>query len=330
MRLLHKEGFMINLDAQQIVKCLSMKGLIESMRQTYQEQSTIPQRRVMPLEEGSYDAFALLPAWSESLITVKAFTYFPQNYLEGKDSLASKILAFDRSNGEPLALLDGKVLTFWRTAAASALAADYLARKDASRLLICGTGNLAPYMAYAYSAIRPLTKVQVWGRNKQKALSTVDAILSSNEYQSLPIEKQFEVEAIDDVNSALSSNDIITCVTGSATALFDGEKVTAGTHIDLIGNHDQDKRECDTAAVKRSSVFVDSKINVLAEAGDLLIPIEQGAFTQEQIQAELTELCSQHHTGRQSEQEITLYKSVGSALADLAAVKFVLTQKEIL
>lgn len=321
---------MINLDAQQIVKTLSMKGLIESMRQTYQEQSTIPQRRVMPLEEDSYDAFALLPAWSESLITVKAFTYFPQNYQQGKDSLASKILAFDRANGEPLALLDGKVLTFWRTATASALAADYLARKDASRLLICGTGNLAPYMAYAYAAIRPLKKVLVWGRDKQKALKTIDTILSSNEYQALPLESQFDVEVVDDVNSALANIDIITCVTGSDKALFDGTQLAPGTHVDLIGNHDSDKRECDTSTVVRSSVFVDSKINVLAEAGDLLIPIEQGVFVQEQIQAELTDLCSQRHSGRQSRQEITLYKSVGSALADLAAVKFVLTQKEIL
>lgn len=101
---------MLNLDAEQIVQSLSMQGLIESMRQTYQHHATIPQRRVMPLKEGEYDAFALLPAWNDSLITVKAFTYFPNNCLQGRDSLASKILAFDRSHGEPLALLDGKVL----------------------------------------------------------------------------------------------------------------------------------------------------------------------------------------------------------------------------
>ncbi|MGD8231585.1 ornithine cyclodeaminase family protein [Vibrio sp. TRT 1302] len=319
---------MINLDAQQIVDCLTMPELIESMRETYQQQSTIPQRRVMPLEENGYDAFALLPAWSEDLITVKAFTYFPQNPMHGKDSLASKILAFRRSDGEPLALMDGKVLTFWRTAAASALAADYLARKNATRLLICGTGNLAPYMAYAYAAVRPLQKVMVWGRNEDKARQTVDTILTSREYQSLPIERQFTVEIIDDLDAALSEIDIITCVTGSASPLFDGNKIRPGTHIDLIGNHDIDKRECDSISVERSSVFVDSRINVLAEAGDLLIPIKQGLFSVEQIQAELNELCRHQHGGRRHEQEITLYKSVGSALADLAAVKFVLTQKQ--
>jgi 1-pyrroline-2-carboxylate reductase [NAD(P)H] len=185
-------------------------------------------------------------------------------------------------------------------------------------------------MAYAYAAIRPLKKVLVWGRDKRKALKTIDTILSSNEYQSLPLENQFDVEVVDDVNSALANIDIITCVTGSDTALFDGTQLLPGTHVDLIGNHDNDKRECDTSTVVRSSVFVDSKINVLAEAGDLLIPIEHGLFAEQQIQAELTDLCSQSHLGRQSLQEITLYKSVGSALADLAAVKFVLTQKEIL
>ncbi|MDC5805246.1 ornithine cyclodeaminase family protein [Vibrio europaeus] len=320
---------MINLDAQQIVNCLSMVGLIESMRLTYQEQATIPQRNVMPLEEDKYDAFALLPAWSESLITVKAFTYFPDNYIEGKDSLASKILAFDRSNGEPLALLDGKVLTYWRTAAASALAADYLANRDAETLLICGTGNLAPYIAYAYSAIRPIRKVLIWGRDEQKARQTLDTISSSNEYQSLANSHQFTLEVIEDVDSVLDQVDIISCVTGSDKPLFSGALIQPGTHIDLIGNHDSDKRECDSTAVQRSSVFVDSRVNVLAEAGDLLIPIEEGVFAAENIQAELADLCRKSHQGRRDEEEITLYKSVGSALADLAAVKFVLQEKEI-
>tara|TARA_Y100001956_G_scaffold81659_1_gene99867 strand:- start:4618 stop:5583 length:966 start_codon:yes stop_codon:yes gene_type:complete len=319
---------MLNLDAQQIVQSLSMKGLIESMRQTYQQQVTIPQRRVMPLKKGAYDAFALLPAWNDSLITVKAFTYFPSNYLEGRDSLASKILAFDRSNGEPLALLDGKVLTFWRTAAASALAADYLARKESETLLICGTGNLAPYMAWAYAAIRPLKKVLVWGRDHHKAQAAVDKILSGLEYQSLPESQRYRVEAVTSVDEQLPQVDVITCVTGSAEPLFDGSEVKLGTHIDLIGNHDKDKRECDSVSIKRSNVFVDSRINVLAEAGDLLIPIAEGDFSEAMIKAELTELCANSHSGRMDQSEITLYKSVGSALADLAAVRFVLDQQD--
>lgn len=321
---------MINLEAQQVVDCLTMSGLIESMRETYREQATIPQRRVMPLEEDRYDAFALLPAWSDSLITVKAFTYFPDNYTEGKDSLASKILAFDRTNGEPLALLDGKVLTFWRTAASSALAADYLARENASSLLICGTGNLAPYIAYAYAAVRPLTQVYVWGRDSEKAFKTSQTILASREYQSLPPSAQYQVEVVKEIDSIVDKVDIISCVTGSNVPLFNGEFIKQGTHIDLIGNHDKDKRECDSKAVERSSVFVDSKINVLAEAGDLLIPINEGIFEAEEIQAELLDLCRDSHLGRSSDQEITLYKSVGSALADLAAVKFILSSKSII
>ncbi|MEF1184447.1 ornithine cyclodeaminase family protein [Vibrio sinaloensis] len=319
---------MLNLDAEQIVQSLSMQGLIESMRQTYQHHATIPQRRVMPLKEGEYDAFALLPAWNDSLITVKAFTYFPNNCLQGRDSLASKILAFDRAHGEPLALLDGKVLTYWRTAAASALAADYLARKDAETLLICGTGNLAPYMAWAYAAIRPIKKVLVWGRDSQKAQAAVDKILSGSEYQSLAESSRYHVEAVSGVDEHLAEIDAITCVTGAAQPLFDGTKLLPGTHIDLIGNHDKDKRECDSASIQRSSVFVDSRVNVLAEAGELLIPIANGEFAAEAINAELTDLCAGKHIGRTDDSEITLYKSVGSALADLAAVRFILDQQD--
>ncbi|MBW3695007.1 ornithine cyclodeaminase family protein [Vibrio sp. T187] len=315
---------MLNLDAKQIVGCLTMKGLIDSMRASYQRPATIPQRRVMALEESGYEAFALLPAWNENLITVKAFTYFPENHLQDKDSLASKVLAFDRRNGEPLALLDGKVLTFWRTAAASALAADYLARSDANQLLICGTGNLAPYIAWAYAAIRPLTEVVVWGRDEKKARCCVDAIISGSEYQSLPVERQFKVEVATDVNQAVVTADIVSCVTGAPSPLFACGSVKPGTHIDLIGNHDRDKRECGSELVQKSQVYVDSKINVLAEAGDLLIPIEEGVFQEENIQSELPDLCAGRNGGRADNDAITLYKSVGSALADLTAVQYVL------
>lgn len=314
------------IDATRVAQCLSMKSLIEIMREIYSKPATIPQRRVMPLEEGRYEAFALLPAWNEDLIAVKAFTYFPQNPEQGKDTLASKLLVFRRDDGEPVALVDGKVLTFWRTAAASALAADYLARQDASRLLICGTGNLAPYFAWAYAAIRPIKHVYVWGRNLDKATDTVDKIISSPEYQSLPSERQFTVSVVEDTHQVMNDVDIISCITASAEPLFDGNDIQPGTHIDLVGNHDSDKRECDTVAVKRSDVYVDSRINVLAEAGDLLIPIQEGVFTPEEIKGELPDLCAQRVKGRQNNQVITLYKSVGSALADLAAVKAVLLE----
>ncbi|MGR5131684.1 ornithine cyclodeaminase family protein [Vibrio alfacsensis] len=314
------------IDAHQVAQCLRMKSLIETMREIYSKPATIPQRRVMPLEEGRYEAFALLPAWNEDFIAVKAFTYFPQNPEQGKDTLASKLLVFKRTDGEPVALVDGKVLTFWRTAAASALAADYLARQDASRLLICGTGNLAPYFAWAYAAIRPLKQVYIWGRNSDKAAETVDKILSSPQYQSLPVERQFAVSVVEEVDHVVKDIDIISCVTASATPLFKGQDIQPGTHIDLVGNHDLDKRECDSLAVKRSDVYVDSRINVLNEAGDLLIPIQEGVFTPEQIKGELSDLCAQAVKGRQSDEVITLYKSVGSALADLAAVKAVLLE----
>lgn len=121
------------------------------------------------------------------------------------------------------------------------------------------------------------------------------------------------MSVVENVEQVIDQVDIISCITASAQPLFNGSDVQPGTHIDLVGNHDLDKRECDSVSVQRSNVYVDSRINVLAEAGDLLIPIQEGVFTPEDIYGELPELCAQQVQGRQSDEVITLYKSVGSA-----------------
>src|SRR5690606_2446537 len=139
-----------------------------------------PRRMVFRLDEnGTHDAFALLPAWNDEVIGVKAFTYLPGNAAKGRAILNSKILLFDRESGRPLSLVDGTSVTFWRTAAIAGLAADHLARSDASRLLVCGTGNLGPYMALAHAAVRPITEIAVWGRRPDRAAQTVERIRSS-------------------------------------------------------------------------------------------------------------------------------------------------------
>ncbi|MCW8347928.1 ornithine cyclodeaminase family protein [Vibrio sp. ZSDZ65] len=325
---------MDTFESEQIERALSMSSLISAMRHVYAQPATVPQRNVMHLSKESDDALALLPAWNEELIAVKAFTYFPSNISDGKDVLSSRLLAFRRQDGAPLASMDAKVLTYWRTAAASALAADYLARSDADTLLICGNGHLAAYFAWAYAAIRPLKRVLIWGRDQQKSAMTAEKIVHGAEYQALPRERQYQVSIVSDVEQGLQCADMVSCVTGSPEPLFKGEKVRAGTHVDLVGNHHRDRRECDTQLVLRSKVYVDSRINVLSEAGELLIPIAEGEFSPEQIIAELPELCSGKVLGRgkvsgyrkglNSQEEITLYKSVGSALADLAAAHVVL------
>jgi 1-pyrroline-2-carboxylate reductase [NAD(P)H] len=215
----------------------------------------------------------------------------------------------------PLALVEGRSVTFWRTAALAALAADYLARKDAARLLVCGTGNLAPYMALAYAAVRPIREIGIWGRSPEKAARVVDELRSRR--------ADLDIQVVEDLEAAARRADVISCATASRTPIILGDWVQPGTHVGLMGNHERDARECDTQLVVKSRVYVDSRVNVLNEAGEILIPISEGQLRESDIVGELSELCSGAAAGRASEEEITLFKSVGTALADLAAARLV-------
>jgi 1-pyrroline-2-carboxylate reductase [NAD(P)H] len=263
----------------------------------------------------SHDVFALLPAWSDDVVGVKAFTYLPENAGKGNEVLHANVLLFDRRSGVPLALVEGRSVTFWRTAAMTALAADYLARRDAARLLVCGTGNLAPYLALAHTAIRPIREIGIWGRNGEKAARVVEELRAKR--------ADLDIHVASDLEAAAGEADVIVCATASRTPIIRGEWVRPGTHASFIGNHERDGRECDSDMMVESRVYVDSRANVLNEAGEILIPIGEGRLRESDIVGELGELCSGAVEGRASDGEITLFKSVGTALADLAAARLV-------
>jgi 1-pyrroline-2-carboxylate reductase [NAD(P)H] len=279
----------------------------------------MPKRQVFELEPGceKHNAFAVLPAWNQDVIGVKSFTYFPQNSDEGFDSLYSKIMLFSREHGVPLALVDGTSVTFWRTAAVSALASRYLSRENSTDMVFFGTGNLSIYMISAHLSVRQLKKVAIVGRNKDKVASLISQLKSRH------TGVEFSVCEKNDIEAAVRQADIISCATGSPLPLVKGDWLKAGAHLDLIGNHNHDRRECDTQAILNSSVFVDSRTNVLNEAGELLIPISEGVFKKSDVKAELAQLCAKEVVGRQSDTEITLFKSVGTALSDLVAAHLV-------
>lgn len=304
---------MLPIEAQDIERVISFPTLIQALRQAFSGDFGMPQRQVyhLPGEDGVTDAFAVLPAWNDEVMGVKAFTYLPGNPAKGLDTLSSKLMLFSRTTGAPLALVDGTVLTYWRTAAISALAADYLARPDANSLLLFGAGKLAPYMALAHASIRPITTVYVAGRQPDNVQRTIDKILE--------LRPDLTVIAETDPLNRATKVDIISCATSSAEPLFDGKSIKPGTHIDLVGNHNHDCRECDSQSVVNSRCYVDSRINVLNEAGELLIPIEEGLIDKQHVLGELAELCAEKVSGRETAEEITLFKSVGTALSDLTA-----------
>jgi 1-pyrroline-2-carboxylate reductase [NAD(P)H] len=309
------------LSADHVHAALEWPALIETLQHAYAGDFTMPQRQVMRLnaDPENHDAFALLPAWNDEIIAVKAFTYFPENP-PPHPSLHAQILMFSRQHGEPLALIDGTSVTLWRTAGISALASRLLSRGDSETLLLLGTGRLAPFLIRAHAAARPLQRVLVWGRDAEKARALVDRM--SAELPTISFETSSSIE------SACAVADVVVSATGSPDILVRGAWIRPGTHVDLLGNHHAGHRECDTELVTRAEVYVDTFINCLKEAGEILIPIEEGVFSRDALRGELADLCAGRVPGCHNPGAITLFKSVGAALGDLATAHAVLRAHE--
>ena len=259
----------------------------------------------------------LMPAWSPDALGVKLVTVMPAAAARGAGTVQASYLLLDRHTGMPIALIDGEALTLRRTAAASALAAQHLARPDVERLLVVGTGRLAPWLAQAHVALQPaLVHVEVWGRNADAAEDVVEALR----------EEGIDAEVALDLRAAAERADLITCATTSREPLLHGAWLRPGTHVDLVGGFRRDMREADDEAIVRSRVVVDTYAGALAEAGDLTQPIGHGLMTREHVVAELAQLLRGEALGRVTPQDVTLFKSVGTALEDLAAARLVVSR----
>ncbi len=307
------------INTEQVQSSLNFAELIPLLKKSFSKPFHMPQRQVhslAPENSDNHDAFALLPSWNDEVIGNKMFTYFPNNSAKHDlPGLFSKIMLFRRETGEPLALVDGTSVTYWRTAAISALASQLLSREDSQHLMLFGTGNLAAYLLHAHISVRHLKKITIWGRSAIKVQKLI------NEFSAIYPNISFYTSL--DVTQEIPHIDIICCATGAKTPLFNGESVSKGCHIDCLGNHMVNARECDSITVTNARVFVDSLTNTLNEAGELLIPIEEGVFNADDIIAELADMCKQPEILRQSADEITLFKSVGTAISDLVAAYLV-------
>ncbi|CCQ11975.1 Ornithine cyclodeaminase [Pseudoalteromonas luteoviolacea B = ATCC 29581] len=307
------------IESLQVSQALNFEVLIETLKSGFTKPAQIPRRQVFELDHESdrHDAFALLPAWNDEVIGVKSFTYFPNNSAKGFDSLYSKVILFSRDNGVPLACVDGTSVTYWRTAAVSALASQLLSNPNSTRFVLFGSGNLATYLIQAHLSIRPFEQVTLVARNQDRALSIIASL--KDKYPTV----QFSVEPRASQNT-IAEADVICCATGSPKPLFKGSWLQPGSHVDLLGNHHKTERECDSETIVNSQVFVDSRLNVLSEAGELLIPIAEGKINEKHVIAELSELCKIKH--KWSPNSTTVFKSVGTALADLLTAQLVLNR----
>jgi ornithine cyclodeaminase len=294
---------------------LDFAALVEALRQMFRAGCEAPLRHhhAIKTADGGPDATLLLmPAWQSGRhIGIKMVTVFPGNAAADLPSVMGAYLLLDGKTGEVLALLDGPALTARRTAAASALAASYLARPDCERLLMVGTGALAPHLVEAHASVRPIRNVLVWGRDPDKAKRLAQRL----------DRKTLKVAATTDLEAAVRGAHVVSCATLSFEPLIRGEWLPLGVHLDLVGGFTPERREADDEAVRRARIFVDTREGAGKEAGDIVQPLRAGIIGADDIAGDLFELTRGTRAGRRYHDQITLFKSVGTALEDLAAAQ---------
>ncbi|MCC6194156.1 MAG: ornithine cyclodeaminase family protein [Burkholderiales bacterium] len=298
---------MPTIDAARVHAALDYPSLVDALRAAFIAGATAPVRASHAVTPAG-DRLLVMPAWDGQGLGVKLVTVFPGNLARGLASVSAMYVLLDGATGHPIALIDGEALTLRRTAAASALASTYLSRANARTLFVIGAGALAPYVAAAHRAVRPIERVLVFNRHGGRAAEFAQSA---------------HAEAVPTIEAGLAQADIVTCATTAREPLVRGAQVRPGTHVDLVGAFTPDMRESDDALIARASVFVDTRAGALREAGDLVQAMASGAFAADRVRAELADLASGRHRGRARDDEITLFKSVGTALEDLAAARLV-------
>jgi len=303
------------LGYSETVAALDFPPLIEALRQAFRSGNTeTPPADVyrIPVPPEQSGSLVILPAWQPGKhFGIKLSTIFPGKADGQKPTRLGTYMLCDGKSGEALALFDGPALTARRTAAASALAANYLANPDCERLLMIGTGTLALHLIEAHAASRPIHNVLVWGRDPDKAARLARRLTR----------RSLKVAPTTDLATAARGAQIICCATSAQEPILKGEWLTPGVHVDLVGGRTPTMREADDETMTRARIFVDTHAAAESQAGDIVIPIAAGAITSFDIAGDLFELTRGERAGRRFHNQITLFKSVGHSLEDLAAAQ---------
>lgn len=306
---------MLVLGADQIRALAPTRRVIEALRKVFSKGGVIAVRTPTQIPGESQDRLfvSMLAMDREGGPVIKLITILPENRPKGLLTVQGAIVVFSET-GTPKAILDGTIVTHLRTGAASALASEYLSRAGSSHLVIMGTGAIAPTMAASHCSVRPIRRVSVWGRRPDKAAATAAAIRDR-------VSQNIEVVVADEIEKTIASADIISCSTSSPTPILAGRWLKPGAHVDLIGSFQPTKRESDDDVVLRARIFVDTFHGALHEGGDVVEPISRGLIDRSRIAGQLEDLVSGRVQGRSSDDEITMFKSVGSAIEDLATAR---------
>jgi ornithine cyclodeaminase/alanine dehydrogenase-like protein (mu-crystallin family) len=298
------------LDGAAVAEATPFPALIAALRAAFAVRSYHAPERLNTDMNGA--TLLLMPAWrGDGAGGVKIVSVDPRQ----RPSIRSTYVLADKMGGPPVAILDGTMLTRRRTAAASALAASFLARPGSRTLLLIGTGALIQPLVEAYGCSFALDRILIWGRDPDKVAAAVEANRPSG----------YPVEACADLDAAIAIADIVSTATLATSPLIRGAALRPGMHVDLIGAFRPDMCEADGACFTRARTFVDTMDGALSEAGDLIQAIAAGDISVDAVEGDLAALCNGSHRGRDGDEEaITLFKSVGTGIEDLAAARLAL------
>jgi alanine dehydrogenase len=294
------------LSAADVARAAPYRDLVEALREGFRGEVTTPVRHHH--QTNAVTTLLLMPAWNSEWTGLKVVTFKSDNAAQDLPTIHGSYLLIDNRTGAAVTMMDGTELTRRRTAAASALAAEYLARPDASVLTLVGAGALALHFARAHAAVRPIRTILVCNRTQSKAEATAAELRADGFHAS-----------VSGVEDAVRQSDIICGITSSTEPLIRGAWIRPGTHIDLAGAFKPTMRETDGDAVAMASVYVDTHEGAEVEAGDLIQAKAEGKFSFKSVRGDLAALCRGKIAGRQDGKEVTLFKSCGTALEDLAA-----------
>ncbi len=303
------------LTPSELESLLPFSVMIDELERAFAGRHHTPLRHhhdyIIPGEE-EQGALLLMPSWDEgAFFGVKLVAVSPHNRRQGLPTIQGIYTLFETKTGTPILQMDAKALTNLRTAAASALASRFLSRPESQTLLMVGTGALAPYLIRAHASVRPITKVLIWGRSPEKAETLAKRL------EKTPL----SLHPVRDLSAVVPDADIISCATSSPEPLILGRWLQPGQHLGLVGSFKPTMREADDEAIRRATVYVDTMEGAIKETGDIAEPIRNGTLLPEDIPGDLFRLCRQEAPGRRHPNEITLFKSVGHALEDLAAAR---------
>lgn len=312
------------ISAAQVNEILQPKALVAKLKQAFASDIETPLRQHFDIanpESERETTLLVMPSWqSGSDIGVKLVTVVPESHKFQLPSIQGVYTLMDAVKGGVKAMIDAPSLTAKRTAGASALASSLVSRADTVSMLMVGTGTLSPELIQAHCAVRPIKQVKVWGRSKEKALAVITQLEQKTNMSGI------KMEVVTDLDQAITQVDLISCATMSQSPLIKGQLLKAGQHLDLVGSYRPDMREADDDCIRRCELFVDNYQGALKETGDIKTPLDAGLITAEDIKADLFELCKQDVVFDRPAQAITMFKSVGHALEDLAAAQLIATE----